>query len=194
MIAALDYWRLIRDVHGRHLSLLFVAHRKEILQQARRMYQEVLTDPTFGELLVDGDQPTRWRHVFAGVQSLTAERLSTIEPGHFDVVVIDEFYHAQAPSYRRLLEHVEPIELLGLTATPERADGVDVRHFFGGRVAAELRLWDALGQNLLCPFHYFGIYDGTDLETLQWKRGGYDLLAELERVYTADDARVRIVL
>ena len=193
VIAALDYRRLVREVHGRDLSLLFVAHRKEILQQARRMYQEVLTDPTFGELLVDGDQPTRWRHVFASVQSLTADRLSTIGPAHFDVVVVDEFHHAQAPSYRRLLEHVEPVELLGLTATPERADGVDVRQFFGGRVAAELRLWDALEQNLLCPFHYFGIYDGTDLETLQWKRGGYDL-AELERVYTADDARVRIVL
>lgn len=193
VVAALDYRRLAREIHGRDLSLLFVAHRKEILQQARRMYQEVLTDPTFGELLVDGDQPTHWRHVFASVQSLTADRLSTIEPAHFDVVVVDEFHHAQAPSYRRLLEHVEPVELLGLTATPERADGVDVRQFFGGRVAAELRLWDALEQNLLSPFQYFGIYDGTDLETLQWKRGGYDL-AELERVYTADDARVRIVL
>ncbi len=193
VIAALDYRRLVREVHGRELSLLFVAHRKEILQQARRMYQEVLTDPTFGELLVDGEQPSRWRHVFASVQSLTVDRLSTIDPKHFDVVVVDEFHHAQAPSYRRLLECVNPVELLGLTATPERADGVDVRQFFGGRVAAELRLWDALEQNLLCPFHYFGIYDGTDLENLKWKRGGYDL-AELERVYTADDARVRIVL
>lgn len=193
VIAALDYRRLVREVHGSDLSLLFVAHRKEILLQARRMYQEVLTDATFGELLVDGDQPTRWRHVFASVQSLTADRLSAIDPGHFDVIVIDEFHHAQAPSYRRLLEHIKPIELLGLTATPERTDGVDVRQFFGGRVAAELRLWDALEQNLLCPFHYFGIYDGTHLETLQWKRGGYDL-AQLEHVYTADDARVRIVL
>ncbi|MFV8053901.1 DUF3427 domain-containing protein [Mycobacterium sp. 48b] len=193
VIAALDYRRLVREVHGRDLTLLFVAHRKEILQQARRMYQEVLTDPLFGELLVDGDQPTRWRHVFASIQSLTADRLSSIESNHFDIVVIDEFHHAQAASYRRLLAHIAPMELLGLTATPERGDGIDVRAFFGGRVAAELRLWDALEQNLLCPFHYFGIHDGTDLETLQWKRGGYDL-AELNEIYTGNDARTRIVL
>lgn len=193
VIAALDYRRLAREVHGRDLKLLFVAHRKEILTQSRRMYQEVLTDPTFGELLVGGDQPTQWRHVFASIQSLTTERLSTIKPDHFDVVVIDEFHHAEAPSYRRLLDHIAPMELLGLTATPERGDGSDVRAFFGGRVAAELRLWDALEQNLLCPFHYFGVYDGTDLEKLAWRRGGYDL-ARLSEVYTADDARTRIVL
>ncbi|MGH3439822.1 MAG: DEAD/DEAH box helicase family protein, partial [Sciscionella sp.] len=193
VVAALDYRRLVRDVHGRDLTLLFVAHRKEILKQARRMYQEVLTDATFGELLVDGEQPSKWRHVFASIQSLSAGRLSSLRPDHFDVVVIDEFHHAEAASYRRLLNHVRPIELLGLTATPERADGVDVREFFDGRVASELRLWEALEQNLLCPFHYFGIHDGVDLDDLQWKRGGYDLAA-LSNVYTGNDARTRIVL
>ncbi len=193
VIAALDYRRLAREAQGHDLSLLFVAHRKEILAQSQRMYREVLTDATFGELLVDGHEPTRWRHVFASIQSLTRSRLSSFEPEQFDIVVIDEFHHAEAASYRRLLEHIRPAELLGLTATPERADGVDVREFFGGRVAAELRLWEALEQNLLCPFHYFGIYDGTDLEGIQWRRGGYDLAA-LSNVYTADDARVRIVL
>ena len=193
VIAALDYRQLVRDVHGRDLTLLFVAHRKEILLQSRRMYQEVLTNATFGEVLVDGQEPTKWRHVFASIQSLSQGRLSSIEPDRFDVVVIDEFHHAQAASYRRLLDRVWPIELLGLTATPERADGVDVRDFFGGRVAAELRLWEALEQNLLCPFHYFGIHDGTDLESVQWRRGGYDLAA-LSSIYTGDDARTRIVL
>jgi superfamily II DNA or RNA helicase/HKD family nuclease len=193
VVAALDYRRLVREVHGRDLTLLFVAHRKEILQQARRMYQEVLTDPTFGELLVDGNEPTKWRHVFASIQSLSADLLSKLEPSRFDVVVIDEFHHAEAVSYRRLLNHVQPIELLGLTATPERGDGVDVREFFGGRVATELRLWEALEQNLLCPFHYFGIHDQTDLGELQWKRGGYDLAA-LSALYTGNEARTRIVL
>ncbi|CAJ1498158.1 DUF3427 domain-containing protein [[Mycobacterium] holstebronense] len=193
VMAALDYRRLARDIHSRDLTLLFVAHRKEILGQAQRMYREVLTDATFGELLVDGQQPTKWRHVFASIQSLAASRLAGIDPDHFDVVVVDEFHHAEAASYQRLLDHVQPIELLGLTATPERADGADVRAFFDGRIAAELRLWEALEQNLLCPFHYFGIHDGTDLETVQWKRGGYDLAA-LSSVYTANDARTRIVL
>jgi superfamily II DNA or RNA helicase len=193
VIAALDYRRLVREVHSRDLTLLFVAQRKEILTQARRMYQEVLTEATFGELLVGGDQPSKWRHVFASIQSLSAERLSKLAPNHFDVVVIDEFHHAEAASYRRLLDHVEPVELLGLTATPERGDGVDVREFFSGRVASELRLWEALEQNLLCPFHYFGVYDGTDLGELGWKRGGYDL-AGLSGVYTGNDARTAIVL
>jgi superfamily II DNA or RNA helicase/HKD family nuclease len=193
VIAALDYRRLIGEVPNRELKLLFVAHRKEILQQSRRMYQEVLTDATFGEMLVDGQEPVQWRHVFASIQSLSQRRLSEIEPKHFDVVVIDEFHHAEAASYRRLLDHVQPVELVGLTATPERADGVDVREFFGGRVAAELRLWEALEQNLLCPFHYFGIHDGTDLELVQWRRGGYDLSA-LNTIYTGNNARTRIVL
>ena len=192
VVAALDYRRL-RQVYGRDLSLLFVAHRKEILQQSRRMYQEVLTESTFGELLVDGEEPTRWRHVFASIQSLSETRLSTITPDHFDVVVVDEFHHAEAKSYRRLLDHVAPMELLGLTATPERADGVDVREFFAGRVAAELRLWDALDQQLLCPFHYFGIYDPTEIDRVTWRRGGYDA-TELSAIYTGNDARTRIIL
>ena len=192
VVAALDYRRL-RELHGRNLSLLFVAHRKEILLQSRRMYQEVLTEPTFGELLVDGEEPRKWRHVFASIQSLSQARLDGITPDHFDVVVVDEFHHAEAKSYRRLLDHVAPRELLGLTATPERADGVDVREFFGGRVAAELRLWDALDQQLLCPFHYFGIFDPTEIDKIAWKRGGYDS-AELSRIYTGNDARTRIIL
>ncbi|WP_373368700.1 DEAD/DEAH box helicase, partial [Mycobacterium intracellulare] len=88
---------------------------------------------------------------------------------------------------------VRPMELLGLTATPERGDGVDVREFFDGRVAAELRLWEALEQHLLCPFHYFGVHDAVDLGDLQWKRGGYDSSA-LSALYTGNDARTRIVL
>ena len=192
VVAALDYRRLCEE-HGRDLSLLFVAHRKEILLQSRRMYQEVLTDSNFGELLVDGDVPTQWRHVFASIQSLSEARLSRIKPDRFDVVVVDEFHHAEAKSYQRLLDHVQPIELLGLTATPERADGVDVRKFFDNRVAAELRLWDALDQQLLCPFHYFGIYDPTDIDHIAWKRGGYDSAA-LSGVYTGNEARTRIIL
>jgi len=112
----------------------------------------------------------------------------------YDVVVVDEFHHAEAATYRRLLDHLAPTELLGLTATPERSDGIDVRdEWFNGRTASELRLWEALKADLLCPFHYFGVSDETDLSQLDWRKGDYDLSA-LTRVYTADDARVRIVL
>lgn len=188
VVAALDYKRLPDQP-----SLLFVAHREEILRQSLRTYREVLADGTFGELYVGGSRPDRWRHVFASIQSLSAYGVQQLPSDHFDVVVVDEFHHAEAATYRRLLGQLSPTELLGLTATPERSDGLDVRSFFDGRTAAELRLWDALENDLLCPFHYFGVSDATDLSQLEWRRGDYDPRS-LEQLYTADDARVRIVL
>lgn len=146
-------------------------------------------DGTFGDLLVGGQRPKQWRHVFASVQSLyTMEQLP-----QFDVVVIDEFHHAEAATYRRLLDQLHPSELLGLTATPERSDGVDVRSFFDGRTAYELPLSDALDQDLLCPFHYFGIADNTDLTAIEWSRGAYDVTG-LSELYTGNDGRARLVL
>jgi superfamily II DNA or RNA helicase/HKD family nuclease len=193
VVAAMDYRQLCGDSTTDRPSLLFVAHRKEILEQSLRTYREVLADANFGELYVGGARPDRWKHVFASVQSLTSYGVSNIPADAYDIVVIDEFHHAEAATYRRLLEHLTPRELLGLTATPERTDGVDVRQFFDGRTAAELRLWDALGADLLSPFHYFGIADGTDLSQVQWKRGRYDE-SELSNVYTGNRARAAIIL
>ncbi|WP_299057327.1 DUF3427 domain-containing protein [uncultured Nocardioides sp.] len=188
VVAALDYRRL----PGRP-RLLFIAHRKEILQQSLRTYREVLNDGAFGELYVDGKRPERWQHVFASVQSLSAYGVANIPRDAFDVVVVDEFHHAAARTYRGILNHLSPVEFLGLTATPERADGTDIRSFFGGRTAVELRLWDALGADLLCPFHYFVIADGTDLRRLGWVQGGYNS-DELSNLYTGNDARTRVVI
>jgi hypothetical protein len=134
----------------------------------------------------------RFEHVFASVQSLhTVDR---IDPKHFDVVIVDEFHHAAADTYTRLLEHLQPRELLGMTATPERSDGQPVLRWFDNRIAAELRLWDAIDQHRLTPFAYFGISDGTDLQHVRWVRGkGYDL-AGLSNVYTGNHAWVRRVI
>ncbi len=112
-----------------------------------------------------------------------------IEPKAFDRILVDEFHHAAAPTYRRLLEHLQPKILLGLTATPERTDAGDILHSFDGHIAVELRLWDALERGLLCPFQYFGLHDNTDLSSVTWSRKGYDA-SELANLYTADDARV----
>ncbi|MGW2691235.1 DUF3427 domain-containing protein [Streptomyces sp. NPDC001296] len=194
VMAALDY-RNLRDRRGGELPrLLFVAHRKEILKQSLRTYQEVLGDASFGELLYNGQEPREWTHVFASVQSLNLQRLEKFDPGHFDIIVIDEFHHATASTYRRVLEHFAPTELLGLTATPERMDGRNVQdEFFGGRIAAEMRLWEALENDLLSPFHYFGVPDGTDLSQLNWRAGSYDR-DELANLYTASHARALIVI
>ncbi|TFD50303.1 DUF3427 domain-containing protein [Cryobacterium frigoriphilum] len=193
IVAGLDYQNLLR-AHGSDLKILFVAHRMEILQQSQRVFRQILMDGNFGELFVGGEKPERWNHVFASVQSLNSYGVDRIDPQHFDVVVIDEFHHAEAKTYRRLLDHLKPKELLGLTATPERADGVDVKNdFFAGRAAAELRLWDALEADILVPFHYFGISDDVDLTSVEWKRGSYTD-AGLDAVYTGNDARTAKIL
>ena len=173
ILAGLDYRRLREGMP--RARLLFVAHRKEILRQSRDTFRHILRDGAFGEEWVEGRRPQQWDHVFASIQTLAASELESIAADHFDVVIVDEFHHAAAKSYDRVLGYLQPQYLLGLTATPERADGADIRQWFGGRTAVELRLWDALEQELLSPFHYFGIHDGTDLRDVSWRRGrGYD--------------------
>ncbi len=198
VLAAFDVARLHADFPERFPSpdppsLLLIAHRKEILQQALQTFRQVLRDPSFGELYVDGEVPSQWRHVFASVQSLAQRDPAEIPADRFDVVIVDEFHHAAAASYTRWLHHLRPELLLGLTATPERADGLDILHWFEGRIAAELRLWTALDQGLLAPFHYFAVADATDLSALEWRRGGY-VPAELSTLYTGDHRRVDLIL
>jgi superfamily II DNA or RNA helicase/HKD family nuclease len=190
VLAGLDYRRL--RAAGAVDSLLFVAHREEILQQSLQAFRDVLRRGDFGELLVGGRRPEAWRHVFASVQSLTGSTLADIESRHFDMVIVDEFHHAAAPTYEALLGHLRPKALLGLTATPERSDGLDVTKWFDGRMAVELRLWDALERGLLSPFQYFGVHDDVDLTDVRWSRGRYDLGA-LDNLYTGHDARARKV-
>ena len=184
-IAAFDFKRLREPDADR--SLLFVAHRDEILRQSQQVFQLVLREPGFGERLVGGERPRAGRHVFASVQSL-ASRIDEIDPDDFDVVIVDEFHHAAAASYERLLSRLRPKILLGLTATPERADGQSVLQWFDGRIASESRLWDALDQGLLCPFHYFGVNDETDLSAVRFERGRY-APGDLDNVLTGDHVR-----
>ena len=184
-IAAFDFKRLRDQGVGR--SLLFVAHRDEILRQSQQVFQLVLRELGFGERLVGGERPRWGIHVFASVQSL-ANRIDEIDPEQFDVVIVDEFHHAAATSYKRLLSRLKPKILLGLTATPERADGRSVLEWFDGRIASESRLWDALDQGLLCPFHYFGVNDATDLSAVRFERGRY-AAGELDNVLTGDHVR-----
>jgi superfamily II DNA or RNA helicase len=191
VIAALDYLRQV-DTPGRRPTLLFVVHRKEILQQALDCFRSVLRDQNFGELLVDGQQPTHWQHVFASVQSLNVQQpWNTFGREHFSHVIVDEAHHGKANSYRPLFEELTPHQLLGLTATPERMDGSSILPDFDHRMTAEIRLPEALSEKLLCPFHYFGIADNIDLSGEEfWRQGRYDR-EELERVFTGDDLRAK---
>ncbi len=192
VMAALDYGAL-RSRLGRS-RLLFIAHREEILDQSLATFRYALRDASFGEKWIGGARPTRFDHVFASIQSLHAGDLDALPPDHFDVVIVDEFHHAAAASYQRVLDHLAPVELLGLTATPERSDGLPILHWFDDRIAAELRLWEAIDQQHLSPFLYFGIHDGLDLREIPWRRGrGYDIDA-LSNAYTSSDAWARLVV
>jgi len=192
VMAALDYASLREQLD--RSRLLFVAHREEILDQSLATFRYALRDASFGEKWVGGARPTRFEHVFASIQSLHTNDLAALPPDHFDVVIVDEFHHAAAASYERVLDHLAPVELLGMTATPERSDGLPILQWFDDRIAGELRLWDAIDQQHLSPFLYYGIHDGLDLREVPWRRGhGYDIDA-LTNTYTSSDAWARLVV
>lgn len=193
VIAAFDYRDAVRANGGSQPTFLFLAHREEILDHARATFRAVLKDGSFGEKYVNGFKPTHWNHVFATVQTLS-RNLDQFDPAQFSMIIVDEFHHAEAATYRRILDYFQPAELVGMTATPERTDGVNVRdEFFDGHTAAEIRLWDALEADLLTPFHYFAISDNTDLRRLTWSRGRYDE-RELTQLYVNNRARSGLIL
>lgn len=188
MISAFDYKRFKQQ--NKSAKLLFLAHRKEILTQSLATFRGVLKDNNFGELMVDGIEPAIFKHVFASVQSLNNRlEILNLSPDYYDYIVIDEAHHQKAKSYRRIINYFKPKVLLGLTATPERMDGGDIQEDFHNRIAAEIRLPEALNRKLLCPFQYFGISDSIDLSKVSWVGGRY-VASELTNLYTSNDRRV----
>ena len=186
VISALDYQRFRRQNPGKKCRLLFVAHREEILKQSLSTFRAVLKDANFGEMFVGGYRPEDLDHLFVSIQTFNSQDLaSKTAPEFYDYIVVDEFHHAAAPTYQRLLGRYRPKILLGLTATPERMDGKSILPFFDNRIAAEIRLPEAIDRKLLCPFQYFGVTDTVALDGLRWVRGGYDK-GDLSRLYTAE--------
>jgi superfamily II DNA or RNA helicase len=184
VIAAFDFRRFFEE-NQRNARLLFVAHRREILEQAAGTFRNVLRIPDFGELLVGPHTASRLDHLFCSVEMLQNRRIwEQVGPEFYDFVIVDEVHHGPAASYRPIFEKFKPQVLLGLTATPERMDGESVAADFGHRFAAEIRLPEALEEKLLCPFHYFGVADPVSLANDRfWRNGKYDV-AELDNVYT----------
>ncbi|CAM3160868.1 DUF3427 domain-containing protein [Vibrio rarus] len=175
-------------------KFLFVAHREEILKQAREAYRGVLKDSDFGELWVSGYSPDHYEQLFASVQTLNNQvENMRVSAEYFDYIVIDEVHHVSASSYRKLISYFQPSILLGLTATPERHDGSDILADFDGVIAAEIRLPEAINNRLLSPFQYFGIDDDTDLRNISWRSGRYDI-AQLTNLYTHNQVRVNKIV
>ncbi len=167
VISAFDYQDFVRT-HSR-ARILFTAHREEILQQSLITYRSVLQDANFGALWVGNQCPqdtSEYEHLFVSISmfnSRFADFFSLIDSDFYDYIVIDEAHHSQADSYRKLFEHFQPQLLIGLTATPERMDGKDLRPDFGGHISAEIRLPQALQAGLLTPFQYLCVSDDTNL-------------------------------
>lgn len=186
VVSALDYRNFCRENPQSPARLLFVAHREEILEQSLYTFRAVLKAPNFGELLVGTHEAKDLKHLFISIQTFNSKCFTEKTSSDFyDYIVIDEFHHAAAPTYQKLLSHYKPKVLLGLTATPERMDGKNILDYFAGKVSAEIRLPEAIDRKLLCPFQYFGVTDSIDLDTLKWTRGGYDK-TELSNVYTVN--------
>jgi len=174
-ISAFDYRRFLQS-RPEGAKLLFVAHREEILEQSLSCFRQVLKNPNFGELAVGGKHPTHMEHVFMSIQTCNSLKLwEQMDPAYYDMIIVDEFHHAAAPSYQKLLHTFTPKILLGLTATPERMDGKSILGYFDNHIAAEIRLPAAIERRLLCPFHYFGVEDTVDLRHVNWTNGHYDV-------------------
>ena len=186
VISAFDYKNFIRKNKGKVNRLLFIAHREDILMQSMKTFRTILRDRNFGGLYTGNYTPDNIDHVFMTIQTFNSKKFDEITSSDFyDFVIVDEFHHASAPSYQKLLSHYEPKILLGLTATPERMDGKDVLEYFDGRISTEMRLGEAIDRKLLSPFQYFCVSDELDLSKLKWSRGGYDT-GELTNLLTVD--------
>ena len=154
--------------------VLFIAHREELLLQAQQSFKHVFPDRTSG--IYNGQQKeSDGDFVFASIQTLAMRHhLQRFEPTAFDLIVVDEFHHAAAPTYEKVLDHFKPRFLLGLTATPDRLDNKDVYSLCDGNEAISIHFLDAIRQNWLSPFVYYGVLDETDYSELKWRNNRYD--------------------
>ena len=192
LISAFDFARFIKEKPD--AKFLFIAHKEEILIQARQAYRGVLKRGQFGELWVGSHRPEHHHQLFVSIQTLNNQLDSIkLSADFYDYLVIDEVHHIAANSYRAVLDYFQPKILLGLTATPERHDGANILDDFCGVVAAEIRLPEAINRRHLCPFQYFGIDDDTDLRSISWNRGRYDI-SQLSNLYTHNQNRVNKIL
>lgn len=155
--------------------VLFVAHREEILNQAAETFVRIRPHARVG-FYMGQVRDTQVDVLCASVQTLGRNaHLDRFSPQHFDYIVIDEFHHAAAATYRRLLGHFAPQFLLGLTATPDRTDQSDILSLCDDNLVFSRNLFAGIEAGLLAPFHYFGIWDASvDYKEIPWRNGRFD--------------------
>ena len=148
--------------------ILFIAHREEILYQAKRSFGQIMPDRSGG--IYNGKRKdAEAETIFASVSTLSMKQhLEVFQPDTFDLIIIDEFHHAAATTYQRVLDYFKPQFLLGITATPDRNDNKDVYAICNGNVAYRIDFLEAIQRQWLAPFKYVGVYDDTDYSQLTW--------------------------
>jgi len=196
VVAAFDYARIAKD-EGSPPRLLFIAHRIQILKQALATFRQVLRDPAFGEVMDGENDPHAYEHLFATINTVHSRNLvERVGANFWRVVIVDEAHHLPAQTFDKFMQQIRPHVLLGLTATPERADGQSLNKYFDARPdgtpAVSLRLWDALDQQLLAPFEYYATGDDTDLTSIEWNRG--EETRQLDAILSGNDFRNHIVV
>lgn len=164
--------------------VLFVAHREEILTQAMAAFRAVRPRARLGRYSGE-ERDAEADIVFASVQTLARNaHLTRFDPRAFDYIVVDEFHHAAAATYRRIIDHFQPGFLLGVTATPDRSDGGDLLGLCEENLVYECDLWSGIDRRLLAPFHYFGVPDPVEYSQIPWRSGRFDEAALTEAVAT----------
>jgi len=176
-LAAFDV-RAMAEELGRTPRVLFIAHRRELLVQAAKTFRKVFPDASIG-FFVGKASDFDADFVFASVQKLKAPELASLDLDRFDYVIVDESHHAPAKSYRAVLRELNARFLLGLTATPERADQADVARLFDDHVAFRADLGEGIEVGRLVPFDYSGLPDTIEFEPIPWRRYSVDQLASL---------------
>ncbi len=171
--------------------ILFVAHREEILNQAAETFRRIRPNARIGRLAgeqreTDSDLDL----ILASVQTLgRVNHLARFRPDEFDYIVVDEFHHAAASTYRRVIDYFRPKFLLGLTATPDRTDGGDLLGLCQENLVFQAGIHDGIEGGHLCPFHYFGVPDDVDYSNIPWRNSQFDLTELTAAVATEARAR-----
>jgi superfamily II DNA or RNA helicase/HKD family nuclease len=155
-------------------KILFIAHREEILYQAKQSFKNIMPDRKYG--IYNGKhKDSHADAIFASIYTLSMKaHIERFSPDEFDLLIVDEFHHAAAESYQRVLDYFKPEFLLGITATPDRNDNKDVFAICDGNVAYRLDFLDAINRQWLAPFKYYGVYDETDYSQITWLGTRYD--------------------
>ena len=172
-LAAMDVKEFFKN--RKNSSFLFIAHREELLDNAIRVFSDILhiEKENFGRIF-SGNKEVGHNMIFASIQSLRNCYKDFISD-KFNYIIVDEFHHASASSYEKIIHYFKPEFLLGLTATPERMDGKDILALCDYNLVGEMGMRKAMEKDLIVPFHYFGVNDITvDYEKIPYRNGKYD--------------------